>query len=121
MADHHRAEPVVDALDMAEALGRLEPGCLIHSDRGSEYTSGQLRNIIIELGNQQSMGRTGSCFDNAAAESFWGRPQRGEWHPLLGRSGRRPRRHLRLHRDLLQQTPPAQARPLGLPHAPQLR
>ncbi|MCX4734292.1 IS3 family transposase [Streptomyces sp. NBC_01363] len=43
MADHHRAELVVDALDMAAALGRLEPGCVIHSDRGSEYTSGQLR------------------------------------------------------------------------------
>lgn len=35
MADHHRAELVVDALDMAAALGRLEPGCVIHTDRGS--------------------------------------------------------------------------------------
>ncbi|WP_331747887.1 IS3 family transposase (plasmid) [Streptomyces sp. NBC_00984] len=71
MADHHRAELVVDALDMAAALGRLEPGCVIHSDRGSEYTSGQLRMKIGELECRQSMGRTGSCFDNAAAESFW--------------------------------------------------
>ncbi|GAA2569383.1 DDE-type integrase/transposase/recombinase [Streptomyces sp. NPDC000678] len=71
MADHHRAELVVDALDVAAALGRLEPGCLIHSDRGSEYTSDQLRTRIGELGHRQSMGRTGSCFDNAAAESFW--------------------------------------------------
>jgi transposase InsO family protein len=71
MADHHRAELVVDALDMAAALGRLEPGCVIHSDRGSEYTSGQLRDRISKLGYRQSMGRTGSCFDNAAAESFW--------------------------------------------------
>ncbi|MEU4066506.1 IS3 family transposase [Streptomyces wedmorensis] len=71
MADHHRAELVVDALDMADALGRLEPGCVIHSDRGSEYTSGQLRSRMRELGHRQSMGRTGSCFDNAAAESFW--------------------------------------------------
>ncbi|ATZ22158.1 Integrase core domain protein [Streptomyces lavendulae subsp. lavendulae] len=36
MADHHRADLVVDVLDMATALGRLEPGCVIHSDRGSE-------------------------------------------------------------------------------------
>ncbi|MDQ1005548.1 putative transposase [Streptomyces sp. V4I23] len=71
MADHHRAELVVDALDMAAALGRLEPRCVIHSDRGSEYTSDQLRSRIRELGHRQSMGRTGSCFDNAAAESFW--------------------------------------------------
>lgn len=71
MADHHRAELVVDALDMAVALGRLEAGCVIHSDRGSGYTSGQLRDRSGKLGHRQSMGRTGSCFDNAAAESFW--------------------------------------------------
>jgi transposase InsO family protein len=71
MADHHRAELVVDALDMATALGRPEPGCVIHSDRGSAYTSAQLRMPVAELDCRQSMGRTGSCFDNAAAESFW--------------------------------------------------
>nr|WSX54149.1 IS3 family transposase [Streptomyces sp. NBC_00974] len=75
MADHHRADLVVDALDMAAALGRLEPGCVIHSDRGSEYTSGQLRTKISKLGHRQSVGRTGSCFDNAAAESFWAVPK----------------------------------------------
>ena len=63
MADHHRAELVVGALDMAARLGRMEPGCVIHSDRGLEYTSSQLRTRIDELGHRQSMGRTGSCFD----------------------------------------------------------
>ncbi|MFB7918873.1 IS3 family transposase [Streptomyces sp. NPDC056061] len=71
MADHHRAELVVDALDMAHGRGGLEPGCVIHSDRGSEYTSAQFRHRIRELGLRQSCGRTGSRFDNAAAESFW--------------------------------------------------
>ncbi|GAB2816786.1 hypothetical protein GCM10027073_55660 [Streptomyces chlorus] len=71
MADHHRAGLVVDALDMAAKLGRLQPGCVIHSDRGSEYTSTQLRDKIRELTGRQSMGRTGICYDNAAAESFW--------------------------------------------------
>jgi len=71
MADHHRAEPVVDALDMAYGRGNLEPGCVIHSDRGSEYTSTQFCDRIRELGLRNSCGRTGSCFDNAAAESFW--------------------------------------------------
>ncbi|MFE9728843.1 IS3 family transposase [Streptomyces sp. NPDC005794] len=71
MADHHRADLVVDALDMAASLGRLEPGCIVHSDRGSEYTSSQFRNRISQLRLKQSMGRTGICFDNAAAESFW--------------------------------------------------
>ncbi|WP_405576338.1 integrase core domain-containing protein [Streptomyces sp. NBC_01092] len=41
------------------------------SDRGSEYTPAQFRDRIGELGLRQSCGRTGSCFDNAAAESFW--------------------------------------------------
>lgn len=71
MADHHRAELVVDALDMAYGRGNLEPGCVIHSDRGSEYTSTQFSDRIRELGLRNSCGRTGSCFDNAAAESFW--------------------------------------------------
>ncbi|MEI5098464.1 IS3 family transposase [Streptomyces sp. PmtG] len=70
MADHHRAELVVDALDMAHGRAGLEPGCVIHSDRGSEYTSAQFRERIREVGLRRSCGRTGSCFDNAAAESF---------------------------------------------------
>ncbi|MGW2397287.1 IS3 family transposase [Kitasatospora sp. NPDC001664] len=43
MAEHHRADLVVDALRMAHARGRLEPGCIVHSDRGNEYTSTQFR------------------------------------------------------------------------------
>lgn len=42
---------------------------LVHSGRGSEYASDELRCEISRLGLGQSMGRTGSCFDNAA-ESF---------------------------------------------------
>ncbi|WP_406510935.1 transposase [Streptomyces sp. NBC_00212] len=71
MADHHRASLVVDALKMAHARAALEPGCIAHSDRGSEYTSTEFRREIGELGLRQSCGRTGSRFDNAAAESFW--------------------------------------------------
>ncbi|WP_240653760.1 IS3 family transposase [Streptomyces sp. AcE210] len=71
MADHHRASLVVDALKMAAGRGRLQPGCIAHSDRGSEYISDELRCEISRLRLRQSMGRTGSCFDNAAAESFF--------------------------------------------------
>ncbi|MET8647364.1 IS3 family transposase [Streptomyces sp. NPDC004675] len=71
MANHHRASLVVDALTMAAGRGDLQPGCIAHSDRGSEYTSEELRCTISELGLRQSMGRTGSCYDNAAAESFF--------------------------------------------------
>ncbi|RBM18050.1 IS3 family transposase [Streptomyces sp. PT12] len=72
MADHHRASLVVDALRMAAARGGLKEGCITHSDRGSEYTSREHRALVKELGLKPSMGRTGSCYDNAAAESFFG-------------------------------------------------
>jgi transposase InsO family protein len=72
MADHHRAELVTDALRMAAGRGGLQPGCIMHTDRGSEYTSGEFRTAIRELNLRQSMGRTGICYDNAAAESFFG-------------------------------------------------
>ncbi|MEU2743678.1 DDE-type integrase/transposase/recombinase, partial [Streptomyces sp. NPDC007095] len=71
MTDHHRAELLMDTLDMAHARTALETGCVIHSDHGSEYTSTQSRDRIRELGLRQSCGRTEPCFDNAAAESFW--------------------------------------------------
>ncbi|MEV1080337.1 DDE-type integrase/transposase/recombinase [Streptomyces sp. NPDC050211] len=70
MADHHRASLVVDALQMAHGRAELRPGCVIHSDRGSEYSSAEFRDEIRELNLRQSCGRTGSCFDSAAAESF---------------------------------------------------
>ncbi|MFI9163395.1 IS3 family transposase [Kitasatospora aureofaciens] len=72
MADHHRAELVTDALRMAAGRGALQPGCIMHTDRGSEYTSGEFRSEVRKLNLRQSMGRTGICYDNAAAESFFG-------------------------------------------------
>ncbi len=55
---------------MAAGRGRLRPGCIAHSDRGSEHTSKELRRELCRLGLRQSMGHTGSCFDNTA-ESFF--------------------------------------------------
>ncbi|MFF1464489.1 IS3 family transposase [Streptomyces sp. NPDC058330] len=71
MADHHRAELPVAALRMAAGRGGLEPGCVMHADCGSEDTSGEFRKEIRKLGMRQSMGRVGSCYDNAAAESWF--------------------------------------------------
>lgn len=71
MADHHRAELPVAALRMAAGRGGLEQGCVMHTDRGSEYTSDEFRCEIRKLCMRQSMGRVGSCYDNAAAESWF--------------------------------------------------
>ncbi|MEU1696402.1 IS3 family transposase, partial [Streptomyces hirsutus] len=71
MADHHRAALPVAALRMAAGRGGLEDGCIMHTDRGSEYTSDEFRTEISKLRMRQSMGRVGSCYDNAAAESWF--------------------------------------------------
>lgn len=71
MADHMRAELVCDALDMAIGLRRPGDGLIFHSDRGSQYTSGDFRTLCESNGIIQSMSRKGQCWDNAVAESFF--------------------------------------------------
>lgn len=49
-------------------------GAIVHSDRGSQYTSGVYRLEIAKIGIRQSMNSAGGrCHDNAKCESFWGR------------------------------------------------
>lgn len=63
---------VVSALQMAHVRrGRVPQGVVFHADRGTQFTSDQLYRVCQQLGIAQSMGRTGVCFDNAMAESFW--------------------------------------------------
>ncbi len=64
---------VIDAVAMAVATrGRAAmDGTIFHSDRGSTYTSARYRATCADLGLRQSTGRTGSCLDNAVAESFF--------------------------------------------------
>ncbi|MCA0179283.1 MAG: IS3 family transposase [Actinobacteria bacterium] len=44
---------------------------VFHTDRGSTYTAASFTGLCRRLGVRQSMGRVGSCFDNAAAEAFF--------------------------------------------------
>ena len=46
-------------------------GTLLHSDRGSQYASSDLRDTLALLGLVPSMSRKGNCWDNAVAESFF--------------------------------------------------
>jgi transposase InsO family protein len=71
MADHMRASLVVDALAMAIAARHPEPGFVWHSDRGSQYTSGDFRRLLNAHKGQQSLSRPRQCWDNAVAESFF--------------------------------------------------
>jgi putative transposase len=72
LADHLRASLVGDALEMAVATrgGHVE-GVVFHSDRGCQYSSGGFAELCEKHHVVQSMGATGICWDNAAAESFF--------------------------------------------------
>ena len=71
LSEHHDAAVAVAALQMAAAVrGGDVTGVIFHSDRGSEYTADLFETACGRLGVRQSMGRVGSCFDNAASESF---------------------------------------------------
>lgn len=76
IADHIRAELVVDALDMARWLRKPEPGTVVHSDRGSQYTSWVFGHRLRQAGLLGSMGRVASSVDNGLMESFWSTMQR---------------------------------------------
>ncbi len=72
MAEHMCTSLVTDALAMAAgARGGATAGIIFHGDRGSQYLSGDYRQALAELGMVQSVGRTGVCWDNSVAESFW--------------------------------------------------
>jgi transposase InsO family protein len=72
MADHVRASLVVSALDMAATNVDIAPDAVFHSDRGVQYTSAEFGAKLASLGMRRSVGRTGVCWDNAMAESFFG-------------------------------------------------
>jgi transposase InsO family protein len=70
--DHMQTSLINDSIAMAARNYDLQPGCIFHSDRGTQYTSQIFRNKLAELGVISSMGRTGVCWDNSMAESFFG-------------------------------------------------
>jgi putative transposase len=75
VGEHHDAQLAYSALVMAVAVrGGQVPGVIMHTDRGSEYTAGLVRQACERLGITQSMGRPGSALDNAVIES---------WHSTL--------------------------------------
>jgi putative transposase len=72
------------AIKMAVAArGGSVAGVIMHTDRGSTYTADSFTALCARLKIRQSMGRVGSCFDNAAAESFFSTL---EWEVLSRRN-----------------------------------
>nr|WP_169806380.1 IS3 family transposase [Herbidospora sakaeratensis] len=70
-ADHLRTELVADALQQAWHTRRPATPVIFHSDRGCQYTSAAYAQLAQRLDVWLSVGRTGQCWDNALAESFF--------------------------------------------------
>jgi transposase InsO family protein len=71
LADHLRTELVSAALANAVAARDPGPGVIFHSDRGCQYTSAEFAGLASDWAVTLSHGRTGQCWDNALAESFF--------------------------------------------------
>jgi transposase InsO family protein len=72
MDDNYKTPLISDAIKMAARNLDLPEGAIFHSDRGSNYTSAEFAGVLEGLKIRQSVGRTGTCYDNALAESFNG-------------------------------------------------
>jgi putative transposase len=84
MAEHMRTELILTALDAA--LGQRIPsplGLVFHSDRGSQYASGDYRAALLKAEITCSMSRRANCWDNAVAESFFGTLKTELTHPRI--------------------------------------
>lgn len=71
VADHMRTDLVTDALTMAIEQRRPKDKVIFHSDRGTQYTSKEFVKFCQKNKIRRSLGRTGICYDNAVAESFF--------------------------------------------------
>ena len=69
--DHMRTTLVTDALTMALKSRRPKGKVIFHSDRGTQYTSREFAKFCKKNKVRRSLGRTGICYDNAVAESFF--------------------------------------------------
>jgi putative transposase len=76
----------MNALQSAVQRRRPAAGLLHHSDRGCQYTSAAYRARLEQLGVTVSMSRTGNCWDNAVAESFFATLKRELIHRRRWRS-----------------------------------
>jgi len=60
----------IQALEMAVRLREPAPGCIFHSDRGSQYCSHDFEQKLADYKMTPSMSGKGDCYDNAAVETF---------------------------------------------------
>ncbi len=66
-----KARIVVAAIEMAVARRGDVAGCILHSDRGSQFRARKAQRVLTRYRMVGSMGQVGSAGDNAAMESFF--------------------------------------------------
>jgi transposase InsO family protein len=71
MDDNYKTPLIEKAIDMAARNHILADQAIFHSDRGSNYTSSQFAGTLKKHNLKHSVGRTGICYDNSMAESFF--------------------------------------------------
>lgn len=71
MSNRLKDNLVLAAIKQAVKQRRPEAGLIFHSDRGSQYDSDRVRNYLKRHLFRQSMGHSGSCYDNAIMETFF--------------------------------------------------
>jgi putative transposase len=71
MDDNYKTPLIEAAITMAVRNHSIAAGAIFHTDRGSNYTSGTFATALGKLDIRHSVGRTGICYDNAMAESFF--------------------------------------------------
>ena len=71
MSERIKTELPKRAAEMAIQRNHPRPGLLLHSDRGSQYTSKEYQEFLADNEIVCSMSRKGNCYDNAVAESFF--------------------------------------------------
>lgn len=64
---------ITQAMQMAIDARGVEPGLIVHSDRGAQYRSNSYVDFLERHGIKRSMSRKGNCWDNAVMESFYAR------------------------------------------------
>jgi putative transposase len=71
ISDRMKARIAVDAITSAVSRRGEVAGCIVHTDRGSQFRSRKVQRALSRYGLVGSMGRTGAACDNAAMESFF--------------------------------------------------
>ena len=103
MSSRMKAQLVINALEMACERRSLEPGLIVHSDRGSQYASKKYQKLLEAMGFHCSMSRKGNCWERQrAGRKLFPHIENGVDTPFQFQNASRGNRcYLRIYRGVL--------------------